>query len=271
MKIPREFNLALVRLFPGLDYCVFHPCWWPMHALHYGSPACQPLPLPGLQDLSQQPAGACCRMLGFKWAGYCPSSSISSLTPPSHRALSLSPDVPWASTTPPETDRDARNWVSDLAQWLYMERWLLSPGVHQQTAGPGQREGFMSQGKMKEQKACLPGSRSFELLWGSVSPGSWIVIFGTQHLPFWESVLGMKGRVSSSPPGPHQLGTAQARYTLLCPQVRVCECSSCVLNVLFVKKIPWENSGLAWVSSATHPWVNELWLEQKRHSCSGLG
>ena len=38
----------------------------------------------------------------------------------------------------------------------------------------------------------------------------------------------------------------------------------------FVKKTPWENSGLAWVSSAAHAWVNELKLEQKGHSCSGL-
>ena len=87
------------------------------------------------------------------------------------------------------------------------------------------------------------------------------------------------------------MGTGQARYTLLRPQVRVCECSSCVLSVL-LKKTPWENSGLAWVSSAAHAWVNELkleqktglawassaahaWvnelkLEQKGHSCSGL-
>lgn len=107
---------VFLRLFPGLDYCVLHPRWWPMHALRYGSRACQPLPLPGRQDLSQQPVGACCWMLGFGWAGYRPSSSISSLTPPSHRALSLSPDVRWASTTPPETDcRDARKWVVGLS------------------------------------------------------------------------------------------------------------------------------------------------------------
>lgn len=87
------------------------------HALGYGPCACQPLPLPGLQDLSQQPVGACCRALGFGWAGYRPSASISSLTPPSHRALSLSPDVPWASTAPPETDhRGAQKWgVSTVA------------------------------------------------------------------------------------------------------------------------------------------------------------
>ena len=87
------------------------------HALCYGPRACQPLPLPGLQDLSQQPVGVCCGALGFGRAGYRPSSSINSLTPPSHRALSLSPDVPWASTAPPDTDhRGAQKWgVSTVA------------------------------------------------------------------------------------------------------------------------------------------------------------
>ena len=97
----------------------------------------------------------------------------------------------------------------------------------------------------------------------------WALVSGSWYLELSicpsESVLGMKGWVSSSPPpwGQGKLGTPCS-----VPGQGVWVLQLCI--ECFVKKTPWENSGLAWVSAAAHAWVNELKLEQKGHSCSGL-